>query len=81
MKHIIKIVESKHWKNIITGQTASIYGAVPYLSDSDKNNWTIEIRGYTWLKSDGTVGLGRPPTKTFDEALKIMNDINERPNE
>lgn len=75
---IIKIIESKHWVNIKTGQTASIYGAVPYINDLDKPNWTIQTRGYTWRLDNGTVGLGRTPVKTYEEALEVMQQFNNK---
>lgn len=75
---ITKIIESKHWVNYKTGQTASIYGSVPYLNDLDKQNWTIATRGYTWQLDNGTIGLGRTPTKTYEEAFEIMTTFNNR---
>lgn len=72
---IIEVIEAKKWVNKVSGQTASIYGAVPYYGD-DKNNWEIQVVGYTWLKSDGTVGLGRVPAKTKEEAVEVMNKVN-----
>lgn len=71
-----KIIESKHWKNKMTGETASIYGAVPYWNDAKKNQWSIETRGYTWKLDNGTIGLGRKPVKTYAEAKEVMNKIN-----
>lgn len=73
---ILEVIESKHWINKVTGQTASIYGSVPYFSESDKANWSIEVRGYTWLCKDGTIGLGRQPAKTRAEALEVMDRVN-----
>lgn len=75
---IIAVIESKRWENIKTGQTASIYGAVPYTSELDKDNWKIEISGYTWKLDNGTIGLGRTPVKTKEEALEIMENFNNR---
>jgi hypothetical protein len=75
---IIEIIESKHWLNTKTGQTASIYGAVPYANDISKQDWQIVVRGYTWRLSNGSVGLGRIPAKTYAEALQVMNNFNNR---
>lgn len=75
---VIEIVESKHWKNLVTGQTASPYGACPWVSDSDKRNWKLVVRGYTWKNSNGTVGLGRQPAKTYEEAVEVMNNVNRK---
>lgn len=73
---ILEVIPSKRWKNSKTGKTASIYGAVPYYSQEEKESWFIEKTGYTWLKNDGTVGLGRQPTETFEEAKRIMDRVN-----
>lgn len=74
---IIKIVESKHWINKITGQKASIYGAVPYTNEVDKQNWCIETVGFTWQLDNGTIGLGRAPAKTYEEAKEVMDIVNK----
>jgi hypothetical protein len=65
-----EVIPSKQWINSETGQTASIYGAVPYLSESEKAQWSVAVRGYTVrnLKT-GAVGIGRMPWKTEEEAL------------
>ena len=76
MKRIIDVIESKHWRNTKTGQTASIYGAVPYCSAREKENWIIEKRGYTWKNANGTIGIGRQPAKTYKEAVAVMEKIN-----
>lgn len=73
---ILEVIESKRWKNNKTGATASIYGAVPYTSETEKQEWSIETVGFTWRKSDGTIGLGRPPAATYEEAINVMNRIN-----
>lgn len=73
---VIKVIESKRWVNLLTGNTASIYGSVPYTSDNDACNWKIVAKGYTWLRSDGTVGLGRMPATTYEEAIEVMNKVN-----
>lgn len=75
---IIEVIESKRWKNTVTGATASIYGAVPYTSEADKGRWVVETVGYTWRREDGTVGLGRVPAKTLEEALAVMERVNSR---
>lgn len=72
-----EIIESKNWVNTITGQTASIYGSVPYTNDTDKTNWVIEVVGYTIRNNDtGTVGLGRKPFKTMYEATEQLRKLN-----
>jgi len=73
---IIEVIESKHWVNRKTGQTASLYGAKPWTGNGDKSDWVLESRGWTWRLDNGTVGLGRQPVKTYQEALDIMVTIN-----
>lgn len=71
---VIEVIESKRWRNTKTGQTASIYGAVPY--QGDQGPWIIETIGFTWRLDNGTVGLGRMPAKTRAEAEEIMRKVN-----
>ena len=67
-----EIIESKQWQ-CTDGRTASIYGACPYVSDADKANWTIKAVGFTVRNmKTGTVGIGRKPFATFDEAAQWM---------
>ena len=75
---ILEVIESKHWVNNSTGATASIYGAVPWTTEKEKAQWKIETRGYTWRLSNGTIGLGRVPAKTMNEALEVMELFNNR---
>ena len=74
---VIEIIESRRWVNKQTGQTASIYGAVPWTIQNEKNHWCIETIGYTWKMSNGTVGLGRRPAETYEEARKIADAVNQ----
>lgn len=75
---ILEVIESKHWRNKVTGQTASIYGAMPYASSADKANWELATGGFTWRNDNGTIGLGRVPAKTREEALEVMRKFNAR---
>lgn len=78
MARILEVIESKRWKNVKNGCTASIYGACPYTNDAEKQDWIIEVVGYTWRLDNGTVGLGRIPAKTREEALAVMDKFNGR---
>jgi len=51
------VIESKVWKHK-DGRTASIYGACPWYSETDRNNWTILVRGWT-IKDNKTNEIGR----------------------
>jgi hypothetical protein len=68
-----EVIESKAWKHK-DGQTASVYGAVPYLSDAEKHNWKIETLGFTVRNNKtNTVGIGRKPWATKAEAEAWLN--------
>jgi len=71
-----EIIESKRWVHV-NGATASIYGACPYMSDSDKPNWSIETVGYTIRDNKtNTVGIGRKPFKTMYDAVVALRNLN-----
>jgi hypothetical protein len=71
-----EIIESKHWKHI-TGRTASIYGAVPWTSSDDAGNWSIMSAGWTVRNNQtGTVGTGRKPFQTKEEAEAFISQFN-----
>jgi len=75
---ILEVIESRRWRNKQTGLTASIYGACPWHSANDKNQWAVETVGYTWRLDCGAVGLGRAPVKTMQEAIEVMDTFNSR---
>jgi len=71
-----EIIESKQWQ-CTDGRTASIYGSCPYVSDADKAHWAIKTVGYTVRNTKtGTVGIGRKPFATLDEAQQFINQFN-----
>lgn len=74
---VIEVIESRRWKGP-NGRTASLYGACPWTSDAEKSQWTLETVGWTWRMSNGTIGLGRVPAKTYEEAVAIMDAVNAR---
>lgn len=69
-----EVIEARRWKHTgnaaqpATGRTASVYGSVPWVSEADRSAWTLEVVGYTIKHPDGTVGIGRPPFATREEA-------------
>ncbi len=78
---IIKVIESTVWRNRITGARASRFGAVPWVNATDRDNWSLEPDGYTWVMSNGTVGIGRRPAVSRDEADRVMRDWNRAADE
>lgn len=63
-----EVIESKSWRRD-DGRTASIYGAVPWVTPSEEKRWKMVTRGYTARDNErGTVGIGRQPWATRAEA-------------
>ena len=63
------VIEARRWVSPSTGRTASIYGSAPWTGD--KGDWHIEVVGWTIeynFNGRVTVGNGRVPFKTKDEA-------------
>lgn len=70
-------VEAKRWRNLVTGQTASIYGAVPWRNSVDRSHWQVESIGWTVYDSrHGTYGCGRVPWSTYEEAQAFCDKFN-----
>lgn len=76
---VVRVIESRVWRHV-SGATASIYGAVPWTgaTGNQREHWTMVTQGYTWEMSNGTIGLGRVPAKTREEAEEVMRKINAR---
>lgn len=53
-----------------SGRTASPYGAVPWTGapGDRESDWQVQDRGWTIRWSDGTVGIGRQPFETREQA-------------
>ena len=75
-----EVVPSRRWKHR-SGRTASIYGAVPYVSDEDEADWSIETVGYTLRDTlRGTLGAASLPFgATKDEAQALADRLNAQP--
>lgn len=76
---ILRVIESKVWRHT-SGRTASIYGACPWTGrpGDTQADWQMETWGWTWENSNGTIGLGRVPAKTREEAEAVMATHNAR---
>jgi hypothetical protein len=71
-----EIIEAKRWVHT-DGRTASIYGSCPYVSDSDKANWSIQTVGWTIRDNKtNTVGLGRKPFDSIYDASAVMHNLD-----
>lgn len=70
-----EVIESQVWRRD-DGATASVYGACPWMSDSERDRWSIHVRGYTIRdNARGTVGLGRVP---WTDAIAHAGKLNAR---
>jgi hypothetical protein len=69
----MKVIESKHYVNTLTGQTASIFGSSPA-----GLGWELKTRGWTIEHKDGTVGIGRAPFKTLKAAQDYVTLATQR---
>ena len=73
-----EVIESMVWKRD-DGKTASIYGAVPWTSPAEEKRWAVVSRGWTILdKHQNTIGLGRVPFMTHEEARAHADKINQK---
>ena len=71
-----QVETAKKWVNT-NGQTASIYGAVPYTSEEDKKNWKIIDVGYTIRDNKtNTVGIGKQPFQSIYDVALIVTNLN-----
>ena len=51
------------------GATASVFGAVPWLTEAERPRWSIVCKGWTVRNPHtGQVGIGRKPWPTQAEA-------------
>lgn len=71
-----EVIESRVWKHLPTGRTASPYGVAPWLGEADRSNWELQVRGFTVRNPDGTIGCGRPPCVTREEAQALADHLN-----
>lgn len=73
-----EVIESRVWKHRVTGRTVSPYGAAPWLGEADRPNWELQVRGFTVRNPDGTIGCGKPPCATREEAQALADKLNAR---
>lgn len=74
---IARVVEHRYWRHT-SGATASLRGAVPYTSEAGRAEWTVVRAGWVWQYENGTVGNGRAPFATEEEARAGMVAENAR---
>lgn len=75
-----EVIESKQWRHKGTKATASLYGAVPWSGapgDQEKD-WRLESVGWTIRWEDGTIGIGRQPFKSKEEAEEWLEKFQAK---
>ena len=76
-----EVIESKLWQHKETGAKVSIYGALPWgpgASEAVKAKWEIVSVGWTVRNPlTNEVGVGRPASKTRDEAEKLAERLGK----
>jgi hypothetical protein len=78
-RRIVEVIPARRWRHK-NGATASLYGAVPWSGapGNTEADWAVETVGWTWRNVDGTIGLGRVPAATREEAEEVMRKVNAR---
>lgn len=76
---VVRVIPARRWQHK-DGRTASIGGSIPWTGapGNTKADWEMVTSGWTWENSNGTIGLGRVPTKTREEAEEVMRKVNSR---
>ena len=77
MPNIIEsVIPARVLRHKTSGRVVSPYGAVPWHGEVERDEWELIDRGWTWRLHDGTIGLGRKPAATREEALLVMLQVN-----
>jgi hypothetical protein len=64
----------------VTGKRASIYGALPWMTDVERAHWKTVQVGYTLFNPlTGQVGVGRAPCVTWEEANALAERLGNCP--
>jgi hypothetical protein len=76
---IVEVIVSRVWLHK-SGRMASVYGACPWTGapGDTREDWKMVERGFTWEMSNGTIGCGRVPAKTREEAEEIKRVWNAK---
>jgi hypothetical protein len=75
-----EVIEARHWKHKDSGATASLYGSIPWSGrpGDRKEDWQLVGVGWTIQWEDGTIGIGRQPFKTKEEAENFLVEREQR---
>lgn len=73
-----EVVPYCYWRHK-DGHTASIHSALPYMTEKDKEDWTIVKEGFTiYNPRTGQYGTGRAPFGSL-EAAHLYADTHPAP--
>lgn len=70
----VKVIPAKVLRNKNDGRIASITGSHPATNRSGDayDDWEIVQKGFTFINSNGTIGIGRTPFETEIEASNYL---------
>lgn len=75
----VKVVPHKKWYNKRDGREASLYGASPWKSPFEAQDWEVVQKGYTWECVDHrgfvTIGASRRPVESREKAEEIAEKL------
>jgi hypothetical protein len=66
-----EVIPSRRWRHV-SGKTASVYGAAPWVHSAEAADWHVEESGWTLVNPyNGEIGACRRPFATKEEAEKF----------
>lgn len=74
---MISVIPNTFYRHT-SGRTASLWGSCPWHSERERSEWQTVTDGFTWQNDNGTIGLGRVPAKSREEADRIAREWNNR---
>ncbi len=75
MSRPIKVIPSIALVHEKSGRRVSPYGSAPWTASAPKEEWKLVHAGWTWECLDGTIGLGRQPSETYEGAVAVMERV------
>lgn len=70
-------IPAKHYRNVVTKEVASVFGDLPFHSETDETDWVMESAGWTIRDNlTDTVGFGlNHPFSERAEALRVAGEL------
>ena len=66
------VIPAQVWQHT-SGRQVSVRGALPWVAEAEKAQWTRTDVGFTILWPDGTSGIGRTPFVTREAAQAYVD--------